>query len=123
LGHRAFRSRARMVHGTVYDVPASIGPVDVATFGCILLHLRDPFLALARVLPLVRERAVLVEFLGPAPEAPSAPAPRPSWSRALRRVKRGLGLAPRPAAPAPPPEPGMVFLPDPPDGPPKGSWR
>ena len=118
LGHRAFRSRARMVHGTVYDVPASIGPVDVATFGCILLHLRDPFLALSRVLPLVRETAVVVEFLGKVPEG--QPARRPAlWRRALGRLRRGLGKARPPAAP---PEPGMVFIPDPEQCLPKETW-
>jgi hypothetical protein len=30
----------------VYDMPPAIGPVDVAVYGSILLHLRDPFRAL-----------------------------------------------------------------------------
>ncbi len=46
LCHRAFRSRAKVVYGAVYDIPEAIGPVDVAIYGSILLHLRDPFLAL-----------------------------------------------------------------------------
>lgn len=46
LCHQAFNSRAKMVNGIVYDIPDQIGPVDVAVYGSILLHLRDPFLAL-----------------------------------------------------------------------------
>jgi hypothetical protein len=61
LGHRAFGSAARVVYGTVYDVPSAIGTVDVATFGSILLHLRDPFLALASPLRMVRETVIVTE--------------------------------------------------------------
>lgn len=46
FAHAAFRSNAKMVNGVVYDIPKEIGPVDVVVFGSILLHLRDPFLAL-----------------------------------------------------------------------------
>ena len=44
--HRANRSRAQMVHGSVHAIPRAIGPVHTAVFGSILLHLRDPFLTL-----------------------------------------------------------------------------
>lgn len=65
LSHRAFESKAKMVHGTVYAVPEAIGPVDIATFGCILLHLRDPFHALYNALRLTRETVVITETLPP----------------------------------------------------------
>ncbi|MGH9122965.1 MAG: class I SAM-dependent methyltransferase, partial [Acidimicrobiales bacterium] len=52
LAHQALGSRARVVYGPVYEMPSDIGPVDVAVFGAILLHLRDPFLALQRALEL-----------------------------------------------------------------------
>jgi hypothetical protein len=61
--HRAFGSKARVVHGTVYAVPAGIGPVDVATCGSILLHLRDPFLALHNVCQLARDRVVVADVV------------------------------------------------------------
>ena len=61
LAHRAVGSNARVVYGTAYDIPKSIGPVDMATFGCILLHLRDPFLALQNALRLTRETVVITE--------------------------------------------------------------
>jgi SAM-dependent methyltransferase len=63
FAHERFQSRARLVHGTVYDVPDSIGAVDVAVFGSILLHLRDPFLALQSACRLVRETVVVTDVL------------------------------------------------------------
>ena len=67
LCHRAFRSRAKVVYGTVYDIPLSIGPVDVAVYGSILLHLRDPFLALQNGSRLARETVIVADVcpLGP----------------------------------------------------------
>lgn len=64
LCHEAFKSKARMVHGRVYDIPTSIGPLDVAVFGSILLHLRDPFLALENGARLARE-AIIVSDISP----------------------------------------------------------
>jgi SAM-dependent methyltransferase len=64
LCHQAFQSQAKMVNGVVYDIPAAIGPVDVAVFGSILLHLRDPFLALENAARLTQE-AIIVSDLSP----------------------------------------------------------
>lgn len=64
LCHQAFQSNAQMVNGVVYDIPRSIGPVDVSVFGSILLHLRDPFLALENAARLTRE-AIIVSDLSP----------------------------------------------------------
>lgn len=64
LCHEAFKSKARVVHGVVYDIPVSIGPVDVAVFGSILLHLRDPFLALENAARLAKE-TIIVSDLSP----------------------------------------------------------
>jgi hypothetical protein len=46
LNWKARGLTARMVYGSIYQLPGAIGEVDVATYGSILLHLRDPFLAL-----------------------------------------------------------------------------
>jgi len=46
LCHRLHGSKAKAVYGNVYNIPTEIGEVDVAFYGSILLHLRDPFLAL-----------------------------------------------------------------------------
>lgn len=61
LAHKANGSRARVVHGTVYAIPESIGEVDVAVFGSVLLHLRDPFLAMQNAARLTRETMVVAD--------------------------------------------------------------
>jgi SAM-dependent methyltransferase len=67
LNHRAQGLSAKLVHGTVYTVPAEIGQVDVATFASILLHLRDPFLALQTSARLVKD-TIIVTDVYPASE-------------------------------------------------------
>jgi len=64
LAHRAKGSKAKVVYGNVYNLPASIGPVDVSVFGSILLHMRDPLLALRNASRLTRETVVVVEPIG-----------------------------------------------------------
>jgi Methyltransferase domain len=106
LAHRLHGSHARVVYGSVYDVPASIGPVDVATFGCVLLHVRDPFLALARGAALARERVVVTEVLGGVPRLLArlfAPVP-------VRRLAPWWRVVPALAARLSPASP--VFVPD-----------
>ncbi len=63
FNHRAYGSSAQVVYGDVYSVPEAVGPVDVAIFGAILLHTRDPFAALASPLRLARETVVVTEML------------------------------------------------------------
>lgn len=106
LAHRLHRSRARVVYGSLYDVPESIGPVDITTFGCVLLHVRDPFLALARGAALARERVVVTELVGGLPRRLMrlfAPA-------AMRRLAPWWRVVPALAAPLAPSSP--VFVPD-----------
>lgn len=62
LNHKANNSKAKIVFGTVYNVPEEIGKVDIATFGSILLHLRDPFLALQSALRLTRETVIVTDL-------------------------------------------------------------
>ncbi len=54
-----------MVHGSIYAIPDAIGPVDVCLFGSILLHLRDPFLALQNGCRLTRETVVVTDCYRP----------------------------------------------------------
>jgi len=61
LSHRAYHSASRLVHGDVYSVPEEIGMVDISVFGSVLLHVRDPFLALQNALRLTREVVVITE--------------------------------------------------------------
>jgi SAM-dependent methyltransferase len=85
LCHKAFGSRARMVNGVVYDIPQAIGPVDVAVFGSILLHLRDPFLALENAARLARETMIVAD-LSP-------------YGRFASRYRRNARFMPRADAP------------------------
>ena len=63
LCHEANNSAARMAHGTVYRIDPAIGPVDVSVFGSILLHLRDPFLALHNAAQITGETMVVADLL------------------------------------------------------------
>ncbi len=63
FGHKAFNSSAKMVYGSVYTIPREIGMVDVSTFGGILLHVRDPFLALQNALRLTKETVIITNGL------------------------------------------------------------
>ena len=85
LAHRALGSRARAVYGTVYSVPPAIGEVDVATFGAILLHTRDPFSALESALRLTRETVVVTEPKDRLSLPPRLAAIRNRLPRRLRR--------------------------------------
>ena len=129
LCHRLRVSQAKVVYGNIYDLPPAIGPVDVATFGCILLHLRDPFLALANAARFAREAITVTDVfhqnewdgrvLGSPflPAAPMVPPLSPSLPhRVRRRLKRAVfGRDPVPADPPGTSVPAMVFLPDPHD--------
>jgi hypothetical protein len=116
LAHRLHGSRARVVYGSVYDVPASIGPVDITTFGCVLLHVRDPFLALARGTALARERVVVTEVLGGVPRR----LMRLFAAPAARRLAPWWPIVPALAAPLAPSSP--VFVPDPRRASPTPNW-
>ncbi len=61
--HRAFESKARLVHGTVYNIPEEIGPFDVVCYGSILIHLRDPFLALETAARLATETLIVADVI------------------------------------------------------------
>jgi len=63
LAHRLFDSKAKVVYGSVYAIPAAIGPVEIAVYGSILLHLRDPFLALQSGLRLTTHSVIVSEIL------------------------------------------------------------
>jgi len=121
FAHRAHRSRARVVHGGIYEVPGEIGPVDICTYGCILLHLRDPFLALANGLRLTRERVIITQplhgrswestVMGRASAAP--PVSRRFVRKAVRRLLNVFRSVAVPVSAAPAEMvPCMAFLPD-----------
>ncbi len=59
--HQAYNSKARFVHSTAYDVPEEAGQFDIVTLCAILLHLRDPLLALERAARRATETVVIVD--------------------------------------------------------------
>ncbi|HEX2165866.1 MAG TPA: methyltransferase domain-containing protein [Longimicrobiales bacterium] len=59
LTHAARRSRAKVVHGSVYSIPDGIGPVDIVTIGAVLEHLRDPFGALAEAARFAKQSVIV----------------------------------------------------------------
>jgi len=61
LCYEAYRSKAKVVYGTVYEIPEEIGMVDVSVFSSVLLHVRDPFFALQNALRLTKETAIVTE--------------------------------------------------------------
>ncbi len=61
--HEKANLKAKMVYGTVYDIPAEIGQVDITTLCSMLLHLRDPFLALMSAARLTKDRLIITEPL------------------------------------------------------------
>jgi hypothetical protein len=63
FAHRVLKSKARVVYGDVYQIPPEIGAVHISTFGCILLHLRDPFLALQRAAALTSETIIVTDVM------------------------------------------------------------
>jgi SAM-dependent methyltransferase len=65
LAHHAFGSHARVAYGSIYDIPAEIGAVDVCTLGSILLHVRDPLGALERVAKLGVPTLIVTEMEQP----------------------------------------------------------
>jgi hypothetical protein len=97
FAHRLFGNRARAVYGNIYEIPKEIGPVDIATFGAILLHLRDPFQALHSALRLTRETVIVTEVhpdqsadLGPSSAVPTeSPS---ALSRFFKGFRRHIGL-------------------------------
>ena len=59
--HRLHGSRASASYGSVYDIPKTIGQVDVSIYGSILLHLRDPFLALSSAAGLTKSAMIVAD--------------------------------------------------------------
>ena len=60
---KAYGHSARAIYAPVYDLPSDVGRYDVSTFGSILLHLRDPFMALQQAAAVTDDAIVVVEPL------------------------------------------------------------
>lgn len=90
FAHNLSGSRAKAVYGNIYDIPREIGPVDIATFGAILLHLRDPFQALYSALRLTRELVIVTEIHPDQSVGSGMGSAASSESPALRRYIKGF---------------------------------
>ncbi len=64
LTHRLNQSKNRVVYSSVYDIPDAVGLFDIGTLSSTLLHMENPFRAIASVARRVRETMVVTEVLG-----------------------------------------------------------
>lgn len=64
LAHKKLNSRAKVVYGTVYQIPPEIGSVDVTIINSVLLHVRDPFLAIQKAASLTKETVIVTDAFG-----------------------------------------------------------
>ena len=60
---RRLQSKALMVYGDIYKLPGDLGRFDVAVFGAILLHLRDPYSALAQAAAITDGAVVVTDLV------------------------------------------------------------
>ncbi len=68
FSHQRLGSKARAFYGDIYDLPGGLGEFDVAMFGMILGHLRDPFQALYSASRLVRDTIIITNQMMDTPE-------------------------------------------------------
>jgi hypothetical protein len=61
--HRVYGSAAKLVHGDLYQLPQDLGEFDIAVFGAILLHLREPWGAIREVAKRTTERIVVTDLI------------------------------------------------------------
>ncbi|MBS1959523.1 MAG: methyltransferase domain-containing protein [Bdellovibrionales bacterium] len=63
--HQKFNSKAKMVYGSVYEIDQSLGSFDVVTLNNMLLHVRDPFLAIQKAASICKNEIVITELNEP----------------------------------------------------------
>ncbi len=59
--HDAMKSKAKVCYGDIYNIPTDIGPVDISTLCSVLLHVRDPFMAIQNACRLTKETVIISE--------------------------------------------------------------
>jgi SAM-dependent methyltransferase len=65
FAHTAIGSDVQLVESSAYDMPEGVGRFDIGVIGSILLHLRDPWAALAETAAHVDETIVVAETIWP----------------------------------------------------------
>lgn len=61
FSHQLLGSKANLVLGDIYSMPQSVQPHDVVLVGQILVHLRDPLLALQRACEVTKDTLIITE--------------------------------------------------------------
>jgi len=61
--HRDRNSTAKIAYGNIYNLPSDLQMFDTSLFGSVLLHLRDPFLAMEEAGKLTTRRMIVTEAL------------------------------------------------------------
>lgn len=100
LAHRVLGSTARAYYGDVYRLPSDLGRVDVVVLGQVLVHLRDPFAALASVGELSDDAIIVVEAVlddrRPVallhPNTDSRGPPHSWWRWSVELYRHALGI-------------------------------
>jgi hypothetical protein len=77
FARNALGSHANVVYGPVYEIDQRVDPVDIAVCGSILLHLRDPVLALEKISRVCRDTLVITDKDVPTPVFVPEPTGRP----------------------------------------------
>jgi SAM-dependent methyltransferase len=87
FAHQAFSSKSKVAYGRIYDIPESLGKFEIALVGSILLHLRDPFLALQKIANLVSDTIIVTDVLPGQRNFIESIIPKFPYLRRYRQVK------------------------------------
>lgn len=83
-------SQAELFNGTAYDVDETLGLFDVVTINSVLLHLRDPLLAIERAAGRARHQIVITDVA----ERQFAPGAPPELGHCLHSIPRAAAGGP-----------------------------
>jgi 2-polyprenyl-3-methyl-5-hydroxy-6-metoxy-1,4-benzoquinol methylase len=61
FNHNAKQSKAKLIYGSVYDLSPSFGLFDIVTISSVLLHVRDPFMAIERAASVASSTIIITE--------------------------------------------------------------
>jgi len=62
--HKAFNSKSKLIISHINNLPKEVGIYDIGTIFSVLCHIRDPFLALQRMVSHIKEKIVITELGG-----------------------------------------------------------
>ena len=94
--HKALNSKAKLIHAHACDLPRDLGIYDISLLYTMLVHIRDPYLALQNMLRHTGEKVIIIEI--------GSYTRRKSFRNIIRNLIRRI---------MPPSPPSMIFLPCP----------